>query len=874
MKLRVVSTLCLLAALPCGAATTTVFLGGTGDGLWGTAGNWLYGSVPGAGENAVVNHGRVASVVADAPAVDWVTVGNNATPETTLNIAAELDVKHFRVAYAAGSSGHVRQTGGNLIIRTTFTIASVASGPGGGSYTIEGGSVDFADVTLLVGTQGPGLFTIAGSRPDAVGGSSMELGAQGTLRFELDTLGVSPLVLSGDMAIAGQIVVDGTNYEGFDGYFPLILSTGLTADVVDQVSFVGFGAREPAVVLQADGLWLRLVAPLALSERLCSLVPDSTVATDWSNTSFSATRAYDPSGSAWSLSLDEAHVLDTTLVQASLDSPVRSWELRTGRGGFIYSLRTPVLGETVPPSWRRTRDQSPWNDEVWQGVAVCQSLNNPPANPYFMHQSGGYLKDPVLREPFYSPQVASSLDEDERRFTTVNWTPQAHVNIYTDGNTDNDFKSYLLMYTSYRDLGQGVIEVSLGYYNYGPDVLGWLNMPWGGVRRTSMEYAFVADGVDWFGPVTDTWGTVVDFNATGGWLGYSASANGTTPALGFVYGQDTESLLPDQTRKSWIRWGYAGGTFSTNETNWRNYFVTSVVRHYALTQGKGLWSRFYFVLGDNLQDLSQRIADRELVDAELRPFNYTEASTPLVAYSVSGSGVDFRVTANSPAAQFFLYAHPVSGSFPVFEVIENDSSRYLTWNPYANGIVKPYDGTVAGMRLLGFAMPGAGTAGSSAPLSSFLPAENYIADGETLQVRTATAVESWRVEHFGLTGNTGDAANLANPDHDAANNLVEFALGGNPMDDADTGEIPEYHLREEGEAKFFEYVYARRRDAAAQGLSYQVQVVSDLLSGSWSHRGVSETGTAVIDDTFEAVTNRIAADAAAGFVRLEIELSE
>lgn len=50
---------------------------------------------------------------------------------------------------------------------------------------------------------------------------------------------------------------------------------------------------------------------------------------------------------------------------------------------------------------------------------------------------------------------------------------------------------------------------------------------------------------------------------------------------------------------------------------------------------------------------------------------------------------------------------------------------------------------------------------------------------------TATALEAWRYNTFGLTTATGTAANLADPDGDGINNLLEYALGGNPLSAAD-----------------------------------------------------------------------------------------
>jgi hypothetical protein len=883
MKTGFLIALMLLTSSQVGAVTTTSFVNTSGDGLWGTATNWSLGEVPFSTNNAVINNGLTATIAANAPSVDMVTVGNNAISNTTLNIGANLTANTFLVASVSNSIGHVKQTGGTVTISNSFTIASVNAGADTGTYTISGGSLVFSNNTLSVGTSGAGLFAIVGSSLSRVSGGSLALGGHGTLLFELDTLGVTPLTLTGSLTrvSSSQLVVDGTDYEGWDGYFPLILSTNLTGSFTNA-TLTGFGAREPALVLQADGLWLRVIAPPTLSARLCSLVPDSTVAPDWSNTTFSATRTYDPSGSAWTPTFSEAHVMDARLSQTVIGSGStnRSWDLRVGRGGQIYSLRTPALGETVPPSYRSDDNSSPWNDEVWQGIAVNTSLNNPPGSNYFIHQSGVYLVDPALTKPFYSPQVAAVLNPAERSFTTINWGQHAAVKIYTDASTNNDFKSYLLYFTRCRDLGQGVIEVSLGLYNYGPDILNFFNMPWGGVRRTSTEYAFLSktNGTGWSSPLMEGFGPTTNFDLTGGWVAFSASSNGATPALGQVFGFDNAPLLTNQPSDSFLRWGYtADPPASPTETNWRNYFVLNSIRRYNLTQGRGIWGRYYFVLGDNVADLASRIAARGLAtNAILSAFNYTEASTPLVAYSFTGSGADFRITENSNSPQFFLYAYPVGDSFPIYEIIEKNRPRYLTWNPYTTGVIKTYDGTIEGIRLLGFALRStavnsAGTSYAYTPLAAVMSdaATNYIASGENLSARTATPIETWRIEYFGVTDNVGTGANTANPDGDSANNLVEYALGGNPTNAVSVGYDATAQIIYASGTNWFNYVYARRRDAAASGLSYTVEATTNLVFAGWSTNGIAEIGAGIIDSRFEAVTNRIETGDT-GFVRLRI----
>lgn len=179
----------------------------------------------------------------------------------------------------------------------------------------------------------------------------MTVGSKATLTFKLDTLGVTPIFLYNNLSVdaSGRLVVDGTDYEALDGYIPRIYAANRVGGFYPiNITFIGLADREPALVVQNDGLWLRLIAPPAVAEHLFSLVPASTVAPDYDNTQFSASRALDPSGSPWGLTLNEAHVMDARLKQDVLDGGTgqtnRSWDLRIGRGGQIYSLRTPALG--------------------------------------------------------------------------------------------------------------------------------------------------------------------------------------------------------------------------------------------------------------------------------------------------------------------------------------------------------------------------------------------------------------------------------------------------------------------------------------------------------------------------------------------------
>jgi hypothetical protein len=410
----------------------------------------------------------------------------------------------------------------------------------------------------------------------------------------------------------------------------------------------------------------------------------------------------------------------------------------------------------------------------------------------------------------------------------------------------------------------------------------YFNMPWGGVRRTSMEYAFFSDsdGLGWSDALTNNFGDGASwkYDETDGSMAFCANEDGTTPAMGLVFGQDPTPLLSEQTAKSLMRYGYSGGTFQPGEDDWRNYYVISAIRKYNLSQGRGVWARYYYVLGDDLTDLENRIASRNIDDgATLTEFDYTEEATPLVGYRYTGSGSNFQILEDGKTPSFFLYAFPIPDSFPIYEIIEDDETRHLTWNPYATGVIKTYDGTIGSIRLLGFSRRTSDVSGSAYAYESMETAMsgalgNYVASGEMLSVRTATPIETWRVEHFGFADDAGDSAAVANPDSDALNNLGEYALGGNPTNGADIGYLPRSGTLAEGGTNFFEVVHARRKGAEAE-LAYLLESTFNLTSNDWNVAEYTELPmVGSLDDDFEAVTNRInTAGKTNEYIRLKIE---
>jgi hypothetical protein len=137
-----------------------------------------------------------------------------------------------------------------------------------------------------------------------------------------------------------------------------------------------------------------------------------------------------------------------------------------------------------------------------------------------------------------------------------------------------------------------------------------------------------------------------------------------------------------------------------------------------------------------------------------------------------------------------------------------------------------------------------------------------------VEVMIEKSFENW-VAGKGLSGE--DALAGSDPDSDGMDNLLEYALGGDPNVNDASAVLPASSMVAQSGTNWLEYIYNRRLDAAARGLDYDMILSEDLVAGSWTNIGQSaESGSAPVDDDFETVTNRIATDVSSKFAALEV----
>jgi hypothetical protein len=403
----------------------------------------------------------------------------------------------------------------------------------------------------------------------------------------------------------------------------------------------------------------------------------------------SCTFDYVPSGSKWHPKVDERAVFFASMKG-------EGWQLGVGKGGHIYSLRGPY-GESVPPQ----RVSSPWNDEVWQAVATNEGIVTPiheyqaenrdqyaVTEPlmYFIHQAGIYTPgaaegDASKPAAFYSPCLGRQWDPRTRTLRMVNWMQQAH--------TPCVWKSGVLIYTAFRDVGGGAIEVNQVLHQFAGESLSYFSLPWGGVRKSSLPHTVMSKADGSWAEESGMWNwdgvpnSKVD--KTGGWEAWVRNIrNDASPALAFVFGRGQGKESPGRREyggRHLILWGSAG------RDDVRDYQVTEVSGQFGLGRQGSLSIRWYLVSGSFAQ-VRQRAAELAPYAHVQRKWYGTDAVQPL--FTVNGE-VTLENTRSEGHRWGSLLSFPVEGASPVFLLVDRRTGQQVvTADLYALAESDPY----------------------------------------------------------------------------------------------------------------------------------------------------------------------------------------
>lgn len=194
--------------------------------------------------------------------------------------------------------------------------------------------------------------------------------------------------------------------------------------------------------------------PISQLERaiLEDILPSDTSSSQCSGGSIRSSYSFDFSppedDSKW---YAEARGYETDVFLAEMryidDDDDKSWTIRIGQGGNIYSFVGP-FGESVPP---QNELGAAYIDDVWQNI--CVTMKTFENYDYYIYQSGTYQDDYeyLTEKPFFSPSLAKHCITGECSFAS--WNQQALV--------PTEWESPVLNFNRYKVRGAGTIYLIL-----------------------------------------------------------------------------------------------------------------------------------------------------------------------------------------------------------------------------------------------------------------------------------------------------------------------------------------------------------------------------------------------------------------------------
>ena len=521
-----------------------------------------------------------------------------------------------------------------------------------------------------------------------------------TLKVALTPLAISDCTLpSGDRALpyAGHTFtasggVGGNSWSVIDGFLPLGMTLNATTGKLDGTPKI---AGSYTFVLRVEDSSrsrdeVEVVLDILNSNKgatmtdVFSVMPGGGANQTAGNVTCSF--EYKASGSTWNAGVSEEKVFFASMNSSS------GWRLGIGKGGQVYSLRGS-FGEAIPPQ----RADAPWVDEAWQFVATNLELVGPVQSfqaeggvqrslgfpiQFFIHQSGIYMGSLAGNSltgsssaPFYSPMLKKRWDPATRTLSVVSWSQMAR--------SPNVWKSGMLTYATYRDLGDGGIEVTNFVTNLGEQDLTFINTPWGGARHSSFPETILSQPEGgWIKGSTAAYGVPapIPLHKTGGWQGWTRnSTQEGADALALVFGKDplTGGLPNWRAGRGVLTYGAGGDSV-------RDYDVASIHATIRLQAGQSLACRWHLVVGPFGQT---RIKASNLTSYAGLWMPGTDAAAFTPVWTTGGT----PASSGTGSPDLYLYAQPVTGTVPVFVMEDTRTGRkFATTDPYELCPTAPY----------------------------------------------------------------------------------------------------------------------------------------------------------------------------------------
>lgn len=373
----------------------------------------------------------------------------------------------------------------------------------------------------------------------------------------------------------------------------------------------------------------------------------------------------------------------------------KDWTIKVGKGGQFYSISTPKTGELIA---RQRSTHGQWIDEVYQHTVPMppQKDENTRVVDGDIHQAGYYVRSDldgskIIPESIYSPLFTPHINIEENSFQYVVWPQHAHLpRTYSENK--------LLMNQVIRDLGDGVIEVTIELSKWGGRQIEMVSAPWAAFRTETVPYVAISNSNGGYEFSKQIFNESVPKKLSdpnvGGWIAYVQNTNKESYGIGIVYGK--QNVLDG--RSSFVRWG----EYDSPELDGVDGTILSVKRDIDFNTGERLHIKYYLIIGtlSTIQEKANFFIDKTEIIKEKPSIE----SAGRIKICKDKTGSIRRGCLDDSEHIFSTFRNYVSGSVPLFLVKDVKKNKsIITSNPYYVSF-DPTDKKTDYQNFLGWAM--------------------------------------------------------------------------------------------------------------------------------------------------------------------------
>ncbi|WP_299668848.1 T9SS type A sorting domain-containing protein [uncultured Polaribacter sp.] len=441
-----------------------------------------------------------------------------------------------------------------------------------------------------------------------------------------------------------------------------------------------------------------------------------------SSSGFSFTKAYSTSyGTEANRPWNNTN-LESDLFMARLSytdaNPNLSYQASVSTGGGLYSYRNSN-GECIPKQRGAPTNiqidgtyYNQWTEAVWHmvgnNVEHQGNAQAPIKDKIIYHQGGAYGNIAETGyKPFYGFQLADYYNSALEEYSTVAWLQIGHPK----ATRDSKFYTEILIWTKYRNVGNGILQVDQALYNFGDHttsgyyadtfdeafrtpVLDRINAPYTCNNDNTHNRIYMSSSNGTYAEKSGQgWGTTINNTTTDGWVAFTAGDNQINPGAGYGFIFDNGAGI---NKFGFVNTAKAQNNFTTIRLDTDIY------------QGDLVNYRYFIALGNDVDAIqSAGSTYKNHTRHELR--NMPKTASDDTSYYFEESGNTITAANTTGVSQGLdLKLQPYENSFPIFVVTNSSGVSQVTSDLYsavraANPKeLYPWNGVTADIKLLGF----------------------------------------------------------------------------------------------------------------------------------------------------------------------------